>query len=118
MVLSYKGFPGGSDGKEYACNVGNLGLIPGLGRSPGEEKGYPLQYSGLQNSMDSIVHGVTNSQTQLCDFHFHFSFSLLSAMRVVSSAYLRLLTFLLAMLTPACASSALAFHLVLCILVK
>ena len=45
--------PGGSDGKESACNAGDLGLIPGLGRSPGEGKGYPLQYSGLENSMDS-----------------------------------------------------------------
>ena len=54
-----KGFPGGSQGKESACNEGDLGLIPGLGRPPGEGKGYPLQYSGLENSMDSIVHGVT-----------------------------------------------------------
>ena len=45
-------FPGGSGGKESACNVGDLGLIPGLGRSPGEGKGYPLQYSGLENSID------------------------------------------------------------------
>ena len=57
--------------KESACNVGNLGLVPGLGRSPGEGKGYSLQYSGLENSMDCIVHGVTNSQTQLRDIHFH-----------------------------------------------
>ena len=49
MVLSYKGFPGGSDGKEYACNVGDLGLIPGLGRSPGGGHGYPHQYSCLEN---------------------------------------------------------------------
>ena len=48
----------------------DLGLIPGLGRSPGEVKGYPLQYSGLEISMDCIVHGVTNSQTRLSDFHF------------------------------------------------
>ena len=46
------GFPGGSDSKESACNVGDLGLISGLGRAPGEEKDYPLQYSGLGNSMD------------------------------------------------------------------
>ena len=57
------GFPCVSDGKESACNVRDLGLIPGLGRSPGEGKGYPLQYSGLENSMVCIVHGVTNSQT-------------------------------------------------------
>ena len=55
------GFPGGSAGKESACNVGDLGLIPGLGRSLEEGKGYPLQYSGLENSMDCIVHGVTKS---------------------------------------------------------
>ena len=61
------GFPGGSDGKESACNEGDLGLIPGLGRSPGEGKGYPLQYSGLENSM-----GVTKSRTGLSDFHFLF----------------------------------------------
>ena len=48
------GFPGGSVGKESACNVGDLGSIPGLGRSPEEGKDYPLQYSGLENSMDSI----------------------------------------------------------------
>ena len=52
------GFSGGSAGKESACNVGDLGSIPGLGRSPGEEKGYPLQDFGLENSMDCIVHGV------------------------------------------------------------
>ena len=51
------GFPCGSAGKESACNVGDLGSIPRLGRSPGEGKGYPLQYSGLENSMDCIVHG-------------------------------------------------------------
>jgi len=52
------GFPGGSAGKESACYVGDLGSIPGLGRSPGEGTSYPLQYSGLENSMGSIVHGV------------------------------------------------------------
>ena len=49
----FLGFPCGSAGKESACNAGDLGSIPGLGRSPGEGKGYPLQYSGLKNSMDS-----------------------------------------------------------------
>ena len=63
MHLRGKGFPGGSTGKEFTCNVGDLGLIPGFGRSPGEEKGYPLQYSDLENSMDSIVLGVSKSQT-------------------------------------------------------
>ena len=54
--------PCSSAGKESACNAGDLGSIPGLGRSPGEGKGYPLQYSGLENSMDCIVHGVAKSQ--------------------------------------------------------
>ena len=63
-------FPGSSDSKESVCDVGDLGLIPGLGRSPGEESGYPLQYSGLENFME--IHGVTKSQTRRSDFHFHF----------------------------------------------
>ena len=58
-----------SAGKESACNAGDLGSIPGLGRSPGEGNGYSLQYSGLKNSMDSIVHGVAKSWTQMNDFH-------------------------------------------------
>ena len=53
----------GSAGKESACSVGDLGSIPELGRSPGEGKGYPLQYSGLENSMECIVHGVAKSWT-------------------------------------------------------
>ena len=57
------GFPGGSAGKESACNSGDLGSVPGLGRSPGEGKGYPFQYSGLEHSMDCIVLGVAKSQT-------------------------------------------------------
>ena len=74
MAFHKKGFPCGSAGKEFACNAGDLGLIPGLGRSLflGEGKGYPLQYSGLENSMDCIVHGVAKSRTRLSDFHFHF----------------------------------------------
>ena len=59
------GFPGSSAGKESACNVGDLGLIPGLGRPPGEGNDYLLQFSGLENSMDCIVQGVTKSQTRL-----------------------------------------------------
>ena len=59
-----------------ACNAGDLGSIPGLGRSPGEGKGYPLQYSGLENSMDCIVHWVTKSWTRLSNFHFTPSVSL------------------------------------------
>ena len=65
-------FPSGSVGKESACNAGDPGLIPGLGRSPGEGKGYPLQYSGLENSMDYTVCGVTKSWTRLSNFHFHW----------------------------------------------
>ena len=61
-------FPCGLAGKESASYEGDLGSIRGLGRSPGEGKGYPLQYSGLENSMDCIVHGVAKSQTQLSDF--------------------------------------------------
>ena len=53
-LRSFKGLPDSSAGKESGCNVGDLGAIPGLGRSPGEGKGYPLQYSGLENSMDHI----------------------------------------------------------------
>ena len=60
--LSLLGFPFGSAGKESVCSVGDLGSIPGLGRSPGEGKGYLLQYSGLENSID-IVHGVAKSRT-------------------------------------------------------
>ena len=65
-------FPCGSDGKESVCSAGDLGLIPWLGRSPREGKGYPLQCSGLDNSMDCIVHGVAKSRTQLSHFHFIF----------------------------------------------
>ena len=68
-----KGFSCHSTGKESACNVGDLGSIPGLGRSPGEGKGYALQYCGLENSMDCIVHGFVKSLTWLSDFHFQLS---------------------------------------------
>ena len=65
-------FPGGLEGKETACNAGDLGSIPGLGRSLGEGNGYPLQYSCLENLMDrgawwATVHGVRKSQTGLSD---------------------------------------------------
>ena len=64
------GFPGSSDGKEFACNVGDLGSVPESGRSPGEGNGSPLQYSCLENSMDggaweAAVHGVAKSRTRL-----------------------------------------------------
>ena len=73
LPMGLVGFPGGSDGEESACIVGDPDSIPGLGKSPGEGKSYPLfyGYSGLENSMDCIVHGVTKSRTQLSDFHFH-----------------------------------------------
>ena len=71
----FLGLPCGSAGKESACNAGDLGSIPGLGRSPREGKSYPLQYSSLQNSVDCIGHGVTKSQTRLSDFHFYFPVS-------------------------------------------
>ena len=66
------GFPGGSEVKVSACNAGDLGLIPGLGRSPGEGNSYPLQYSCLENPMDggawwATVHGVAKSRTRLRD---------------------------------------------------
>ena len=67
--LSCLGFPCGSAGKESTCSGEDLGLTPGLGRSPREGKGYPLQYSGLEISMDCIVHGVTKSWTRLSNFH-------------------------------------------------
>ena len=63
LFTSVKGFPSGSAGKLSACNAGDPSSSPGSGRSAGEGIGYPLQYSGLENSMDGIVHGVANSQT-------------------------------------------------------
>ena len=63
-------FPGSSAGKESTCNAGDLGSIPVLGRSPGEGKGYPLQYSGLENSRTVSTMGVTKSLTGPSDFHF------------------------------------------------
>ena len=95
------GFPDSSVGKESTCNTVDASSIPGLGRStkertdyplqycwasleaqmvknpsPGEGNGYPLQYSGLENCMDCIVHGITKNHTLLSDFHFHFDLSM------------------------------------------
>ena len=70
------GFPCVSAGKESACNAGDLCSIPGLERFPGEGKGYPLQYSGLENSMDCIVHGVSKSWPRLSEFHFTHPYKL------------------------------------------
>ena len=70
VYMNWLGFPGGSD----ACNAGNLGSVPGLGRSPGEGNGNPLQYSFLENSMDrgaswAIIHGVAKNRTRLSDLN-------------------------------------------------
>ena len=73
----FLGFPCGSAGKECTCSVGDLGSIPGLGRSLEEGKGYLFQYSGLENPVDFRVHGVTKSRTQLSELHFHFHFRFL-----------------------------------------
>ena len=69
------GFPCGSAGTDSACNAGDLGLIPVWGRSPGERKGYPLQYSGPENSTDCIVQGVAKSRTRFSDFDFDYTVS-------------------------------------------
>ena len=75
----FLGFPCGSLGKESTSNARDLGSIPGLERSPGEEKGYPLQYSGLETSMDCIVHGVAKSwMTFTVESDFHVTFMLQS----------------------------------------
>ena len=71
--MSHEGFPCGSAGEESACSAGGLGSIPGLQRSPGEGKGCPLQYSGLEKSMDCTVHRVAKSWTRLRGFHFTFT---------------------------------------------
>ena len=77
MESMYSSFPGGSDGKESACSVGDPGLIPGSGRSPGKENGNPLQYFCLENPMNrgvwqATVHGVAKRRTQPSDFTFFF----------------------------------------------
>ena len=87
------GFPGGSAGKESACNAGDHGSIPGLRRSPGEGNGYPLQYAGLENPMGggawwAAVHGVAKSQTRLSDFTFTFHFNTLEKEMATHSSIL------------------------------
>ena len=72
LFIVFPALPSGSAGKESACNAGDLGSIPGLGRSPGEGNGYPLQYSGLENPMDCTVRRMAKSQTCLSDFHIVF----------------------------------------------
>ena len=78
LYIFLKGFPDGSEDKASACDAGDLGLIPGLGRSPGEGNGNPLQYSCLENPMDrgalwATVHGVAKSRTRPSDFTFTFT---------------------------------------------
>ena len=73
VEASIKGLPDSSVGKESTWNAGDLGSIPGLGKSPGQGKGYSLQNSGLESSMDCIVHGVAKSRTRLSNF-FTFTF--------------------------------------------
>ena len=80
-------FPCGSAGKKSTYHAGDLGSIPGLGRSPGEGKGYPLQYSGLENSRDCIVHGVAKSWTRLGNFHLFLL--LLHQLHLRSSSIIR-----------------------------
>ena len=75
LIYILWGFSHSSVGKESGCNAGNPSSIPESGRSPGGGKGYPLQYSGLENSMDCIDHGVAKSQSRLSHFHFIFSVS-------------------------------------------
>ena len=84
-TLIFLGFPCGSAGKESACNLGDLGSIPGLGRSPGERNSYLLQYSGQENSIDCIVRGVAKCQTWLSDFHFHAI--LIRQVKVLSTSF-------------------------------
>ena len=73
IKMNHMNYPGCSAGKESACNVGDLGSIPGLGRSLGEGKGYPLQYSGLENPINCRVHGVTEwDTTGWLSFHMNY----------------------------------------------
>ena len=83
----FLGFPCGSAGKESACNAGDLGLIPGLERSPGEETGYPLQYFCLENSMGCTVHGAATSWTRPSDFYFHVKVKSLSPVQLFATPW-------------------------------
>ena len=71
ILCVHRAFSYGSTGRESTCYVGDLGSIPGLGRSPGEVKGYPFQNSGPKNSINCRIHGVAKSQTRLSHCHFH-----------------------------------------------
>ena len=118
-LLQSLDFPFGSAGKEYACNVGDLALIPGLGRSPGEGKGYPLQYSGLESSMGCIVHGVIKSRTRLSDFHFtSITGALSTSIRVVLNSQSDNSNIPVMSSSDACSvSSDCALYLVICLII-
>ena len=88
-----RGFPGGSDGKESACNAGDLGSIPGLDRSPEEGNGYPLQYCCLENPTNkgvwrATVHGVAKSRTRLSDQHRLSLFKMFASVQSLSHVWL------------------------------
>ena len=87
--MLFRLFPCGLAGKESACNVGDLGSIPELGRAPGEGKGYPLQSSGLENSMECIDHGVAKSRTRLSDFHFRLVIAFLPRSKCLLFSWLQ-----------------------------
>ena len=93
VIKTQKDFLGDLDGKESACNAGDLGSIPGSGRSPGEGNGNPFQYSCLENPMDggawrATVHGVAKSRTRLSDFTFTFHFHALEEEMATRSSVL------------------------------
>ena len=91
LISMWRGYAGGSAGKETTCSVEDLGLIPGLGRSPGEGNGYPLQFSGLENSMDCIiVHGVTKIWTQPSNFHSLVMWKIYIILKIVDSGVFKL----------------------------
>ena len=102
-------FPDSSAGKESPCNVGDLGSIPGLGTCPGEGKGYPLQYSGLENSMDCIVYRVAKSQTRLSSFHFTHSLLFIAVYKASSDNSSAFLHFFF-LITASCTVSRTSVH--------
>ena len=99
-LTSYQGFPGSSAGKESACSVGDLSLIPRLGRSPREGNSYPCQYSGLENSMDCIVQEAAKSLTWLSDFHFHFQLWWCSQLVIINYQWLDIMHSASRLLSP------------------
>ena len=97
-LLSTQGFPDSSVGKESACSAGDPGSIPGLGRSPREGDGYPLQYSGLENSMGCIVYGVAKGGLRACRQHttnFFYLVGVSVSAKQLKRAWLRILSIIL-----------------------